>query len=244
MTEIAPEQATTSIKRATTSKEVADRLRLEIQRGELAPGVRLRQNEIARRFGVSTTPVREAFALLEADGLVRIDPHRGALVFRPTAEDVGESYEIREALEVLALTKAIPKLTPERVAELQELLDRMKRTKDDELWLEDNGRFHLMLYEPAGLPRLSSLIANLRDASGAYIRMYVERKPHADDEHQAILDAARNGDVTGAQRALKRHLRRTASTLVEVLKAGDEGSPETGATAARRSTSASSKRPG
>jgi DNA-binding GntR family transcriptional regulator len=221
----APRSEGSSIRRATTTREVADRLRAEIQRGELAPGTRLRQNEVANRFGVSTTPVREAFALLEADGLVRIDPHRGALVFLPTVEDVQESYEIREVLEVLALTRAIPRMTPDRLAELQQLVTAMRKTKDDERWLEANTRFHLLLYEPASRPRLEGLIANLRDASAAYIRMYVQRKPHSDDEHQAILDAVGRRDVPGAQRALRRHLRGTVKTLVTVLREAGEKAP-------------------
>jgi DNA-binding GntR family transcriptional regulator len=209
------------LKRATTSKEVADRLRAAIQRGDLPPGARLRQNEVAKRFGVSTTPIREAFALLEADGLVQIDPHRGALVFRPSAEDVSESYEIREALEVLALAKAIPRLTADRLQELQQMIDIMRATHDDDHWLEWNTRFHLRLYEAADRPRLASLIANLRDASSAYIRMYLQRKAHADSEHQAILDAAAAGDVNRAKAALRYHLRQTASTLVKILKEAD-----------------------
>jgi DNA-binding GntR family transcriptional regulator len=224
---------TAGIRRATTTKEVADRLRAEIQRGDLLPGTRLRQNEVARRFGVSTTPVREAFALLEADGLVQIDPHRGALVFRASADDVLESYEIREALEVLALTKAIPNLTEARVGELQEMIDTMRAMDDDDRWLDWNTRFHLGLYAAADRPRLASLIANLRDASGAYIRMYVQRKAHADDEHQAILDAAAAGDASRARQALREHLRRTVSTLVQVLKDESSG-PEGGRSRPRR----------
>jgi DNA-binding GntR family transcriptional regulator len=96
--------------RDTTAKVVAERLRDEIQDGTLSPGTRLRQNEVARRFGVSTTPVREAFAQLQAEGLVRIDPHRGAVVFRPTTDDLVEFYEIREVLESLAVVRAIPRL--------------------------------------------------------------------------------------------------------------------------------------
>ena len=75
-------KAKTVLGRNTTAKMVAGMLRDQIQDGGLAPGTRLRQNEIAERFGVSTTPVREAFAQLQAEGLVRIDPHRGAVVFR------------------------------------------------------------------------------------------------------------------------------------------------------------------
>src|SRR5688572_20697813 len=96
---------TDPIRPRTAAEAVATRLRQEIQAGEHAPGTPLRQTEVARRLGVSTTPVREAFALLQADGLVRIDRYRGAVVFRPTAEELRDAYEIREALELLAVGK-------------------------------------------------------------------------------------------------------------------------------------------
>src|SRR5918996_6401711 len=122
------------LRRSTTAETVAQMLRNEIQRGQLPPGTRLRQNEVAQRFGVSTTPVREALALLQAEGLVRIDPHRGALVFHPTVADLRESYEIRGALESLAVTKAIPRLTEDLVKDLQKLIDRMRKEKDEVRW--------------------------------------------------------------------------------------------------------------
>ena len=100
-------QMRSGLMRRTASEAVSERLRAEIQRGDLPPGTRLRQGEVAARFGVSTTPVREAFALLQAQGLVRIDPHRGAIVFLPTAKDAQELYEIRIALETLAIGRAV-----------------------------------------------------------------------------------------------------------------------------------------
>src|SRR5215204_6555908 len=114
-----------AIAHSTTAKVVAGKLRDEIQEGVLGPGTRLRQNEIAARFGVSTTPVREAFAQLQAEGLVRIDPHRGAVVFHPTADDLVEFYEIREVLESFAVVRALPGLRPDVVKDLEALIDRM-----------------------------------------------------------------------------------------------------------------------
>src|ERR687895_152976 len=115
--------------RRTTSEEVASRLREEILRGDLEPGKRLRQGAVATRFGVSTTPVREAFALLQAEGLVRIDPHKGAIVFHPTADDARELYEIRVALETLAIGRALRNLGPEEIQELQSILEEMRRVE-------------------------------------------------------------------------------------------------------------------
>ena len=218
--------------RDTTAKVVAERLRDEIQDGTLQPGTRLRQNEVARRFGVSTTPVREAFAQLQAEGLVRIDPHRGAVVFHPTTEDLVEFYEIREVLESLAVARAIPRLRPDVVKDLQALVDRMRRTDDARRWLRLNDEFHLKLYSCAEMPRLASLIENLRDASTPYIHMFVAaRQPseRADEEHQGILDACVRGDAAGAELAVREHLRSAASDLARGLGGSAASEPTDGA---------------
>ncbi|HZD17257.1 MAG TPA: GntR family transcriptional regulator [Actinomycetota bacterium] len=212
--------------RDTTAKVVAERLRDEIQDGTLSPGTRLRQNEVARRFGVSTTPVREAFAQLQAEGLVRIDPHRGAVVFRPTTDDLVEFYEIREVLESLAVVRAIPYLRPEVVRELSALVERMRRAEDARRWLRLNDEFHLKLYACAKMPRLAALIENLRDASTPYIHMFVAGRPpseRANEEHQAILDACVQGDAAAAELAVREHLSSAANDLVRDLSGAETG---------------------
>jgi DNA-binding GntR family transcriptional regulator len=213
--------------RDTTAKVVAERLREEIQHGTLAPGTRLRQNDVAKRFGVSTTPVREAFAQLQAEGLVRIDPHRGAVVFHPSVDDVLEFYEIREALESLAVSHAMPNLRPEVARDLDALIEKMSRTEDARKWLKMNDQFHLRLYEAAGRPRLSTLIDSLRDASAPYIHMFVASRPpsrRANDEHHEILEACVRGDAAGAKRAIRDHLRSASRDLAAFLAAREDGS--------------------
>ena len=215
-----------ALERDTTAKAVAERLRVEIQHGTLAPGTRLRQNEVAGRFGVSTTPVREAFAQLQAEGLVRIDPHRGAVVFHPSKEDLLEYYEMREVLESLAVAHAIEKLKPDVVKELTGLIDRMRRTDDPRRWLQLNDEFHLRLYGASGRPRLSAMSENLRDASTPYIYMYVAGRPpseRANEEHQALLDACVRGDVEAARRAISAHMHSAADDLARNLDAAADG---------------------
>jgi DNA-binding GntR family transcriptional regulator len=213
--------------RDTTAKVVAERLREEIQHGTLAAGTRLRQNDVAHRFGVSTTPVREAFAQLQAEGLVRIDPHRGAVVFHPSVDDVLEFYEIREALESLAVSHAIPNLRADVARELEAVIDRMRRTEDPRKWLQLNDQFHLRLYEAAGRPRLSALIDSLRDASAPYIHMFVASRPlseRANEQHHDILDACIRGDAAGAKRAIREHLRTASRDLAAFLATREAGS--------------------
>lgn len=210
-----------SLARQTVASQVADQLREEIQTGELAPGVKLRQADIAARFGVSITPVREAFNKLAGEGLVVIDQHRGAVVFWPTLSDFRECFEIRELLEAHAIAKAVPKLTDKHFAELDDLLEQMRNATEISGWVELNDRFHLTIYEASGEQRLLRLIASLRDASVAYLNMFaatrVRDRARLEDEHQGILDACRAGDVEAAVTAIKDHLRGP------VLKALAEG---------------------
>jgi DNA-binding GntR family transcriptional regulator len=112
--------------RTTASTAVADRLRSEIQSGRVAPGSTLRQGDVAKRFGVSTTPVREAFHMLQAEGFLRKDPHRGAVVFRPTVEEMREVFEMRIVLEQLAISHAIRNITGEDLTELRELIEQLE----------------------------------------------------------------------------------------------------------------------
>jgi DNA-binding GntR family transcriptional regulator len=166
--------------------------------------------------------VREAFALLQADGLVRIDAHRGAVVFRPSRDEVREFYEIREALETLAVTLALPHLDDRRLDALQELIDEMRTSVDDVRWEELNQQFHLEMYRVSGRERLCAMIANLRDGASAYIHMFVAHQSpgeRADDDHQRILDACRARDVAKARAAVGQHMRHTVNAVIEYLDA-------------------------
>jgi DNA-binding GntR family transcriptional regulator len=204
----------------TATEAVAARLRAEIQTGRQAPGTPLRQNDVAKRFGVSTTPVREAFALLAADGLVRIDRYRGAVVFMPTQDDLRGAYEIREALETLAIEKATPKLTEEKLDQLEDVLREMRATGDVERWMELNEQFHVGLYEAAGNERLSALIVSQRDACSMYIRMHVShelQRDEMDQQHAEILAACRRRDVVRAREAARLHLEASMRQILRII---------------------------
>jgi len=204
----------------TATEAVAARLRFEIQSGRQPPGTPLRQNEVAKRFGVSTTPVREALALLAAEGLLRIDRYRGAVVFMPTREDLQNAYEIRETLEMLAIEKATPKLTQEKLDELAGVLTEMRTTDDVERWMQLNDKFHLGLYECNGNDRLSALIAAQRDACSMYIRMHVShelQREEMNEQHSAILEACRSRDVVRARAAARVHLEASMREILELI---------------------------
>lgn len=197
------------LRRTTITESVADLLRRDIQLRELQPGARLRQAEIAKKYGVSTTPVREALAHLQAEGLVRIDPHKGALVFHPQIEDLTESYEIRAVLEALAVDKAIDRLTQAELIELQEMIDEMRRTEGKDDWVELNNQFHHKIYGASGLPRLTRMIKELREWAGAYVHLWIAHEDvhhrRANDEHQEIVHACLARDHDRARAAITKH---------------------------------------
>ena len=201
---------------------VAERLRAEIVAGDRAPGSRLPQVEIARRLGVSTTPVREALAMLEREGLVRLHPQRGAVVFVPTVADLREHYEIRAALEALAASRTAEVFEPEWAAPLERLLDEMRTGPPAARYLALNQRFHTTLYEHCGRRKLVDMIATLRDASSAYLHIYraaadfpVKR---LDAEHRAMLAACVARDPAAAAAATREHLERTVEHVAGRLE--------------------------
>ena len=206
----------------TVSGLVAERLRAQIVAGELAAGSKLRQVEIARRFGVSTTPVREALAALQREGLVRLHPQRGAVVFVPTVADLREHYEIRAALESLAASRTAERFEESWVAPLEALLDEMSTGPPAARYIALNQHFHTQLYEHCGRSRLVEMIAGLRDASSAYLHIYRAAVDfpvvRLDGEHRRILAACVARDADEAAAATREHLQNTVEHVASRLE--------------------------
>jgi DNA-binding GntR family transcriptional regulator len=200
----------------TTAEAIAQALRADIVARRYAPGEKLRQVELARRYGVSTTPVREAFGILQSQGLVRLNAQRGAMVLAPTVRDLEEHYEIREALECLAIEHVARNFTPDDAPALREMLDRMTDCRDPDLYTELNHAFHMSLYQLCGRRRLVELIAQLRVVSQAMVQIYshlVVPSGGAENEHDDILAACEANDPARAVAATRQHLRLTVSEV-------------------------------
>lgn len=200
-----------SIAPATRAQAVADELRRLIQEGVYEPGARLRQAEIAKQFGVSTTPVREAFTVLAREGLVHQDAHRGVVVFDPSLAELNENYEIREVLEGLATELAAGNLTEDDLDELDRLVAEMKVVDPPEV-PNLNYEFHTLIYAAAERPRLAEIIDNLRKASASYLGMTVRHydAKYAKEiqvEHGEIVAALRKGSGKRAAKLMRDHLR-------------------------------------
>ena len=125
--------------------EIADVVRERILKGEYEIGEKIKENQIASELKVSRTPIREAFKLLENEGLIDYIPNRGCFAKGFTKQDVDDIYAVREALEELAVRWAVERITPEEITALEEQVDLMEfysRKKDRQKVLELNATFH------------------------------------------------------------------------------------------------------
>ncbi|MDD3446631.1 MAG: GntR family transcriptional regulator [Zavarzinia sp.] len=191
-------------------------LREAILTGALPGGTPLRQEELAASFAVSRMPVREALRQLEAQALVDFAPHKGAVVTDISAADGADHYAIRAALEPAALRLSLPHLTAADFERAEGLLAEMDAEPDQSRLGELNRRFHLTLYARAGRPRLLALVEQHLAAADRYLRFHfaaLGRDRMAQDEHAAILAAARAGDADEATRVLRTHIETAARDL-------------------------------
>ena len=207
----------TSSLHATVASRVAEQLRTEIRAGELAPGAPLRQNDVAARLGVSSTPVREAFQMLERAGLVQREGRRGVRVFSPTLEDLICSYEIRAALEPLAVRRAASRITESALAQLRDLMAEMSGPAvAHEHFMGLNAVFHNLIADASGSPRLAQLIAAEQASTASYV-VFLGVDPRsstqANVEHARIVDALADRDAEAAALAMQEHLSVRGSAL-------------------------------
>jgi DNA-binding GntR family transcriptional regulator len=208
------------IQRGTIREATRDALRDLIISGGVAVETPLRQDELAARLGISRTPLREALHALATEGLVTIDPHRGAIVSRPSVQQLLDLYEIREQLEVLAGRKVVAASNSEHVASIQELHDQMSGVTDAVEWAQLNQEFHARLYAPCTNRELIGLIGTLAARAKFYVRILVSTRPPAlaaHKEHGEMLAALRDGDANAMEAAIRHHLRTTAARVAPAL---------------------------
>ncbi|MGQ9548051.1 MAG: GntR family transcriptional regulator [Roseiflexus sp.] len=208
----------------TVAQYVLETVRADILSGRYPMNSRLDQQAIAAELGVSIIPVRECLRQLEAEGLVQISPRRGVFVVELSIDEFREIYSIREVLEELAIQKALPHMTPTHLEHVSQINERFVQAIQDRAFataLEINQEFHLALYEPSQQPLLIDLISSLSTRSMRYRQIYVNlpnRAQQAIVDHETILTACRNGDVSAAGQAVRNHLRRTLEGVLATLK--------------------------
>jgi len=206
--------ALTPATRKSLGEDVAERLREAILHGELSPGQHLREEELGERLQVSRGPVRDAFVLLEREGLVSSSRHRGVSVVELTRNDLYEVYTLRSALEPLAITLAIQRATATDLAEVDRSLAEMpagfsrRITERDAAMLD--VQFHDSIYQAAHHQRLSSAWEQIRLPAYWFLLSRNVASPDWREGtvkgHAEILRVIRTGDETAAVELIKEHV--------------------------------------
>jgi DNA-binding GntR family transcriptional regulator len=210
--------AISSVRDGNASERIADGLRESILRGELPPGSRIRQEEVAARYGASRIPVRGALRILEAQGLVNLIANSGAWVARFSLAECEEMYRMRERIEPLLLRYSVPQLSPETIENVQGLADAMEAAPDADAFLQLDREFHFLTYSGASTIVLAGTVERLWNSTYVYRRAYTflldaPSQAIAHDEHRMLTRALRAGDEDQAELVLAGHIRRTRQQL-------------------------------
>lgn len=213
---------------SAASMRVAAQLRQSILDGVLAPGQRIRQEEVAERFGASRLPVREALRMLQSEGLTEIEPNKGARVLRLDARELDIVYQMRERLEPLALSESMPDLTGGEIERLAEIERRIEADTDVEDFLRLDREFHLLTYSHCRTEPLAGTVIRLWNSTQHYRRVFMgvigsAQRWIVHAEHNLLIDAVRRRDPVDAGRYLEGHIRRTRVELSrhpEIFRSG------------------------
>lgn len=181
-----------------------------IDRGDLAPGARLVEADLADRFGVSRTPVREALSRLETQGVVARDPRRGVIVASLDYDQLGELYAVREVLEGFAARMAARHAAPEEIALLREMVAADRgRTGDAAALSQSNRQFHRQLHRASHnrylIQQLDAMRRSLALLSNTTLAI-PERRVESVDEHATIVEAVAARDEAAAEAAARAHI--------------------------------------
>jgi DNA-binding GntR family transcriptional regulator len=197
--------------------------------------MRLKPEHIAETMGLSRMPVREALRQLDSEGLVTIHPNRGASVTLLTADDILEFFEMRAALEGVAVRLATPNIGDDGLHDLDHYLEKMRRSENDHLvWIDRHDEFHEFLCGWSRRPRLCAEIKRLRITIVPYLRLYTahfQEREIPGYEHEVILDAIRQGDPDVAEDCMRKHVMANAHNIAHCLSDARNVIPAAGSSA-------------
>lgn len=210
-----------SNRKTNISDYVVTVLRERIVQGDILAGEELNQVEIANQLGVSRIPVREAFRQLASEGLIQISPNRQAVVTRVDIQTLEEIFEVRIALENLALCHAIDRMQQSDLDHLYTIIEELEQAPDHEQWMRLNQVFHDTLYSHSGKGFLCDQIKKMRANTERYMwksSTSVYRNKEANLEHRKILLQCEKKDKEAAMLDLKLHLQGTFQGLKRTLE--------------------------
>ena len=207
---------------------VFNTLREAILKGELQPGERLMELQLASKLGVSRTPIREAIRMLEQKGLAVTMPRKGAEVARMTLKDMEDVLEVREALDELAARIACAKINDEQLENLKSIRDEFKKSLDSgdvKKIAEEDVRFHDAIYEATDNAKLIALTNNIREQMYRYRVEYLKDQnnyPILIAEHDAIVNALEQRDKEMVTAEMHTHVVNQAVAVKAVIQKQDE----------------------
>jgi DNA-binding GntR family transcriptional regulator len=209
---------TPSLRRRSTSSEVADHIRTLIYTGALKPNQRVPQEAIATDLGVSRVPVREALIALEGNGLVASEPNRGMFVVPIRQEDIEDHYRMYGMILGLATARAAHRITEPVLERLDDLHRQMCSSEDPDLLRKLNYEFHALINKTGGSTRVRSLLRHLsHNLPKELYYLSPGASPEANEGHAKILDALRRGDGPAADQASQEHMRQEGRIVVTTL---------------------------
>lgn len=200
---------------------IEEKLRAAILDGRLPSGIALRQQELATLFGVSRMPVREALRQLEAQSLLRVETHKGAVVAPLINEDSTDAYALRVLLESEALRQSIPLLTHDDIAMARSYIDQLENETDYAKMGTLNRLFHMTLYSRASNRRLLELVEDGLNEEERFLRFnlkYMGLGKLSQHDHLELLQLAEAGAVEPTVAALAHHLNRGVEAINNYLK--------------------------
>lgn len=214
----------TDLKHRTLSAAIVEGIRRSILDGTHPAGTQLRQDALAESYGVSRIPVREALFQLEAEGLLRIVPHKGAIVSDLSRDEINDVFDLRALLEPRLLAASIPHFSAAAFAALTEIeanFEQALARRDIGRWGLLNAELHMALYARAPQPRTLAIVAGLLQTSDRYTRVQLSRTEameRAQSEHAALIGLCRAGDLVAACDLLTRHIEAVRIDLLGVLR--------------------------
>ncbi len=206
--------------KAITSEAVYNQLFDRILSNRYAPNTRLKEVALAREFRVSRTPIREALSQLEQDGLVRLTPHCGASVVPFTTDEVDEIYDIRKALEMLAIDYTVNRLNLHTLASLRHQVKALARTTDAARHAAFDKRLHGYIIETCQRPRLTALLQQHYRLMQRFRHLGFREKAviaRTTREHGHLIDALLQRDAATARAVLARHIESTKAMVLAKL---------------------------
>lgn len=203
---------------------VFNTLREAILRGDLVPGERLMELQLAAKLGVSRTPIREAIRMLEQEGLAITIPRKGAIVAGMTEKDMQDVLEIREALEELSVQVACDKITDEEVEKLQRNMKNFEhslKSGDLKKMAQADVEFHDVIYQATDNPKLINMLNNLREQMYRYRVEYLKNPQNHEQllkEHEAIYQGIVEKDKDAVTEMIRRHIRNQVAVVKHMIR--------------------------